>query len=103
MRGCYLFTNIIKIESEVRAFILSNKILDMAIYEGNSDLSSAREFLTCFLQNHTIDLPKSYVIDLGFNKTNGWYIIEFNSSWGAGLNFCDPNKVIAGIREATIN
>ena len=96
-------SNIIKIESEVRAFILNNKILDMAIYEGNSDLESAREFLTDFLQNHPIDLPKSYVIDLGFNQTDGWYVIEFNSSWGAGLNSCNPNKVIAGIREATIN
>jgi hypothetical protein len=96
-------SNIIKIESEVRAFILNNKILDMAIYEGNSDLESGREFLTDFLINHSIDLPESYVIDLGFNQKDGWYIIEFNSSWGAGLNSCNPNKVIEGIREATIN
>ena len=96
-------SNIIKIESEVRAFILNNKILDMAIYEGNSDLESAKEFLTDFLQNHLIHLPKSYVIDLGFNQKDRWFVIEFNSSWGAGLNSCNPNKVIAGIREATIN
>lgn len=96
-------SNIIEIESEVRAFILNNEILDMAIYEGNSDLNSAKEFLTDFLQNCTIDLPKTYVIDLGHNQTNGWFVIEFNSSWGAGLNSCDPNKVIVGIREATIH
>lgn len=96
-------SSIIKIESEVRAFILNNKILDMAIYEGNSNLESAREFLTDFLQNHSINLPESYVIDLGFNETDKWFVIEFNSSWGAGLNSCNPNKVIFGIREATIN
>jgi len=96
-------SNIIKIESEVRAFILNNKILDMGIYEGNSNLESAREFLTDFLQNHSIDLPESYVIDLGFNQTDKWFVIEFNSSWGAGLNSCNPNKVINGIRKATIN
>ncbi|GAA0734254.1 hypothetical protein GCM10009430_49210 [Aquimarina litoralis] len=96
-------SNIIKIESEIRAFILDNKILDMAIYEGNSNLESAREFLTDFLQNHSIDLPESYVIDLGFNRKDKWFVIEFNSSWGAGLNSCDPNKVINGIRAATIN
>ncbi|MHA7060289.1 ATP-grasp domain-containing protein [Aquimarina sp. M1] len=96
-------SNIIDIETEVRAFILKNEILDMAIYEGNSDLNSAKEFLTDFLQNHTIDLPKTYVIDLGHNITNGWFVIEFNSSWGAGLNSCNPNKVINGIREATLN
>ncbi|AUC16539.1 hypothetical protein BTO06_15895 [Tenacibaculum sp. SZ-18] len=96
-------SNIIKIESEVRAFILNNKILDMAIYEGNSNLESARKFLTDFLQNNSIDLPESYVIDLGFNQTDKWFVIEFNSSWGAGLNSCNPNKVINGIRKATIN
>ena len=96
-------SSIIKLESEVRAFILNNKILDMAIYEGNSNLESAREFLTDFLQHHSINLPESYVIDLGFNETDKWFVIEFNSSWGAGLNSCNPNKVIFGIRAATIN
>ena len=96
-------SDIIKIESEVRAFILNNEILDLAIYEGNSDLSFARSFLNEFLNNNLIDLPKTYVIDLGYNKIDDWFIIEFNSSWGAGLNSCNPNKVIKGIREATIN
>ena len=96
-------STIIEIESEVRAFILHNEILDMAIYKGNSDLNAARKFLIDFLQNHTIDLPKTYVIDVGYHQKNGWYVIEFNSSWGAGLNSCDPNKVINGIRLASVN
>ncbi|TPN86842.1 ATP-grasp domain-containing protein [Aquimarina algicola] len=96
-------SNIIEIEGEVRAFILNNEILDLAIYEGNCDLHLAKEFLVDFLQKLTIDLPKTYVIDLGYNQVDGWFVIEFNSSWGAGLNSCNPNKVIAGIREATIN
>ncbi len=96
-----ILSEIISIESEVRAFILDNTILDMAIYEGDSDLDSARIFLKKFLQNNTSNLPKTYVIDLGFNQNDGWFVIEFNSSWGAGLNSCDPNKVLMGIREAT--
>ncbi|NHN24683.1 ATP-grasp domain-containing protein [Flavobacterium jejuense] len=96
-------SSIISIESEVRAFILNEEILDMAIYEGNSDLISARKFLNDFLKIYSIDLPKTYVVDLGYNKVDGWFIIEFNSSWGAGLNLCDPSKIIDAIREATIN
>jgi len=96
-------SSVIEIASEVRAFILNKEILDLAGYEGNSDLNSAKEFLTDFLQNYMIDLPKTYVIDLGHNQTNGWFVIEFNASWGAGLNSCNPDKVIAGIREATMN
>lgn len=96
-------SDIISVDSEVRAFILNQKILDAALYEGTANLDSAYQFLNCFLDECTVNLPKSYVLDLGYNNTDGWFIIEFNSSWGAGLNACNPDKVINGIREATIN
>lgn len=95
-------SNVIQIDAEVRAFVLHNKILDIAIYEGNADLSEAKRFLIDFLNTTTIDLPITYVIDLGFNNTDHWFIIEFNASWGAGLNGCNPHKVIEAIREATV-
>ncbi len=95
-------SDIIEIESEVRAFILKGEILDLAIYEGDADLYLAKEFLLNFLKNHSINLPSTYVIDIGYHKIKGWFIIEFNASWGAGLNSCDPYKVIRGIREATL-
>lgn len=95
-------SSVIAIESEVRAFILNNQILDMAIYEGRSDLGAAKVYLTEFLQNRNLELPSTYVVDLGYNSLNGWFIIEFNSSWGAGLNSCNPTKVMSGIRQATV-
>lgn len=96
-------SEIISIISEARAFILNGKILDLALYEGSADLSSAKGFLSNFLINNDMDLPKTYVVDLGYNDSDKWFIIEFNSCWGAGLNSCKPDKVIYGIREATIN
>ncbi|WP_299765650.1 ATP-grasp domain-containing protein [uncultured Dokdonia sp.] len=96
-------SEILHIDVEVRTFILNNNILDMAIYEGTTNLEDAKTFLKDFLTHHTIDVPNTYVIDLGYNTKDDWFIIEFNSSWGAGLNGCNPDKVIAGIREATIN
>jgi hypothetical protein len=96
-------SEIITIESETRAFILNNEILDIATYEGDADLTEAKVFLNNFLRHHTINLPVTYVIDLGYNKTNGWFLIEFNASWGAGLNGCNPDKIINAIRAATIN
>ncbi len=96
-------SDIIQIDSEIRAFILDNQILDLAIYEGDAHIAFAKAFLEDFLNNHTIDLPKTYVVDIGYNHKDEWFIIEFNSSWGAGLNGCDPNNVISGIREATVN
>ena len=96
-------SDITSVDSEARAFILNDAILDSALYEGLADLNLANQFLKDFLSDCSVDLPKSYVVDLGYNDKNGWFIIEFNSSWGAGLNSCNPDKVLNGIREATIN
>ncbi len=41
--------------------------------------------------------------ELGHKEESGWFVIEFNASWGAGLNFCDAQKVIHSIRAATVN
>ena len=98
-----IHSNIIPINAEARAFILNNQILDIALYEGTAKLTEAKQFLNEFLANSPENLPKSYVVDLGFNKQDNWFLLEFNSSWGAGLNSCNPDKVIKGIREATIN
>jgi len=50
-----------------------------------------------------LDLPTTFVLDLGYNEKLGWFVIEFNSSWGAGLNFCKPEKVVECIRAAAVN
>lgn len=96
-------SDIVSIDSEVRAFVLNGEILDSAVYEGSADLREATEFLNDFLADVPTHLPKSSVVDAGHHHSLGWFIIEFNASWGAGLNSCDPRKVIQGIREATIN
>jgi hypothetical protein len=96
-----LVSEIINVTAEARAFVLDKNLLDVAIYEGEADLKKASEFLIAFLQDSDITLPKTCVIDIGYNSESGWFILEFNSSWGAGLNNCDPRKVIYAIIEAT--
>lgn len=93
----------IQVDKEVRSFILDRKVKDLAFYEGNGDVSEAREFIDDFLTNCKLNLPKTFVLDIGFNEKDKWFVVEFNSSWGAGLNFCKPEKVIDCIREAAIN
>ncbi|WP_394337843.1 hypothetical protein [Chitinophaga silvisoli] len=41
-------------------------------------------------------------MDLGFNEVLGWFVLEFNASWGAGLNGCRAEKVIDCILAATL-
>ncbi len=96
-------SDVIRVEKEVRSFILNRKIQDLAFYEGVGDVNEARTFIEEFLETCDLELPKTFVLDIGFNEDDKWFVIEFNSSWGAGLNFCDPQKVIHCIREAAIN
>lgn len=94
-----MVSEVISIEKEVRAFVLNQKVLDVAFYEGQGDIEEVLGFVKTFLEKAEIPLPKSYVVDMGYHSTKGWYIIEFNAVWGAGLNGCSPNKVWSAIRE----
>lgn len=96
-------SEIVMVEHEVRAFILDREIIELAFYEGIGKIDEAKSFIESFLKSTKLKLPKTFVIDIGYNEINKWFIIEFNSTWGAGLNFCKPSKVIQCIREATIN
>lgn len=95
-------SEIIAIDCEVRVFILHGQICDLAVYEGEADLNEAQLFISDFLSEQP-DLPEAYVLDIGYNSVNGWFIIEFNAAWGAGLNGCRPEKVMDCIKAATIN
>ena len=88
---------------EVRSFILNKKIVDLAYYEGKGLLEEPRKFIENFLEETQIQLPTTFVLDVGYNENDGWFLIEFNSCWGAGLNFCNPTKVIDCLKAATIN
>ena len=98
-----IISEIICIDKEVRAFILNNQVQDLAFYEGEGDIQEPKIFIENFLKESNTKLPLTYVLDLGFNQQSGWFIIEFNASWGAGLNFCNPEKVLDCIFAATIN
>ena len=94
-------SEVIDVKKEVRSFILNKEIKDLAYYEGEDNIEEARNFIEGFLSDTSLDLPVTFVLDIGYNDTDGWFVIEFNSSWGAGLNFCSPEKVIDCIRAAT--
>lgn len=97
-----LVSEIVAIEAEARCFVLQHTLKDIAIYEGTASLETGKEFIQDFLDS-VPDLPETFVIDLGYSSIKGWFILEFNASWGAGLNGCDSEKVIECIIAATIN
>lgn len=91
------------IQAEVRSYVLDGDIKDMAFYEGEADMAGATRFLEAFIQENKQHLPATVVVDLAFNDQCGWFVLEFNACWGAGLNGCDAEKVIDCIIGATSN
>jgi|HubBroStandDraft_1064217.scaffolds.fasta_scaffold248487_1 hypothetical protein len=81
--------------AEARTFVMDGLVLDAAVYEGKSDAVDAGRFVEGL--THSMSLPRTVVVDVGFIDGRGWAVIEFNAAWGAGLNGCDPDKVLAAI------
>ena len=96
-----IVSEIIEVRKEVRAFILNGVIQDFAFYEGTGNLDEPRHFINSFLSEYASKFPPTFVIDIGYNPHDEWFVLEFNASWGAGLNGCQPQKVIESIQKAS--
>jgi hypothetical protein len=90
------------IEAEARSFVLNGIVKDIALYEGFADLRSGKDFVIEFIDNNKEHLPDAVVVDIAYNEQIGWFILEFNACWGAGLNNCGAENVIDCIIGATI-
>jgi hypothetical protein len=89
------------IQAEARSFVLSGNIKDLAFYEGDADLEEGGAFLAAFIKQYKDSLPETVVVDIAYAPSVGWFVLEFNACWGAGLNNCRPEKVIDCIIAAT--
>jgi len=99
-----LISNIIdNIQAEARCYINDGIVMDIAFYEGSADLQDAEKFVTDFIANNKEQLPRVVVVDIACSEQTGWFVLEFNACWGAGLNNCNADKVIDCIVGATMN
>lgn len=97
-----MVSEVVHFSMEARAFVHEATVLDCSIYEGSGDSGEAIKFIQELAQ--LVPLPKTVVVDAGFDEQNGWSVIEFNAAWGAGLNGCRPELVwpcIAAASETT--
>jgi len=95
-----LVSEIVRIRAEARAFALDSVIQTVSVYEGSANHDQAAYFAERVLQ--ALDLPRTCVIDVGLLDDGRWAFIETNSTWGAGLNGCDPIRVAPCIAAATV-
>lgn len=94
-----LVSDAVPIAAEVRSFVLDGRVLDTCAYEGKPVLPEAMAFTLEVVRS--MALPRTVVVDVGLIANRGWAVIEFNASWGAGLNGCDAAKVLPAIVAAS--
>ncbi len=92
-------SELVTLSGEARTFLLGDHVLDASIYEGQANVTGASSFVQALAKE--IALPRSVVVDVGLIENRGWAVIEFNAAWGAGLNGCDPTKVLPAIVAAS--
>jgi len=97
-----LVSSIIDIEAEARCYVINEDVRDIALYEGDADIETSKTFLQNFIKNNAKYLPSTFVVDIAYNSSIGWFVLEFNACWGAGLNNCNAEKVIDCIIGATV-
>lgn len=91
------------IKAEARCFVLNGIVMDIALYEGKISLTDGNYFAQEFVTANRDSLPATFVLDIAYSNTKGWFVMEFNACWAAGLNNCSATKVIGCIFAATIN
>jgi len=91
------------IQAEARCYIKDGTVMDIAFYEGSADLAAGEKFATDFITHNKNKLPNVVVVDIALSEQTGWFVLEFNACWGAGLNNCKAEKVIDCIIGATVN
>jgi len=82
-----LVSDVVEIVAEARFFICDGQIAASGIYEGCCDLEEGAKFICGLLREMT--LPRTVVVDIAFLSDGRWCVVEFNATWGAGLNGCD--------------
>ncbi|NML21798.1 ATP-grasp domain-containing protein [Pseudoflavitalea sp. G-6-1-2] len=96
-------TIIDNIQAEARCYIKDGAVLDIALYEGSADVKTGEAFAADFIAHNGTLLPRVVVVDIAYSEQTGWFVLEFNACWGAGLNNCKAEKVIDCIKGATVS
>jgi hypothetical protein len=91
------------IQAEARCYIKDGVVKDVALYEGSADLGQGEKFVADFVNKNKDQLPDVVVVDIAYSEQTGWFVLEFNACWGAGLNNCNAEKVIDCIIGATVS
>jgi len=96
-------------EKEFRCFIRDRQLMTLSAYSlsGNlnlqatsQELTEAKAFCQTLLDDLSVGIPPSIVIDVGIIKDIGWAVVEANPTFASGIYDCDPVKVLVCLENA---
>ncbi len=100
---------------EYRTIVLNRKVATLSPYirlgrlardadnqwkTTDDELESVHGIVGQLLDNHAIDLPPAFTLDVGLIENRGWAVIEFNPVWCSGFLGCDLTKIIDPLNAA---
>lgn len=86
-------SEIVTFMAEARTFLLDGVVQTCAIYEGSGSVADAAAVATQVAAR--VAFLRAVVVDVGLLANGTWVFVEANAAWGAGLNGCDPQAVLA--------
>ena len=67
-----------------------------------TEVAEAQACADAVLADTDVELPPALVLDVGFIRGRGWAVVEANPAWASGLCGCDPARVLAVLRRASV-
>lgn len=93
LKGEFLVSELIDIESEWRAFVYDRRLVGLQNYAGDftmfPNVDLIKEMIKCYT-----NCPPAYTLDVGLNEKDGTFLIEVHNFFSCGLYGFNDSRIL---------
>lgn len=93
LKGEYLVSEVIDIDSEWRAFVYRSRLVGLQNYSGDFTLFPDVTLINDMIQTYS-QCPPAYTLDVGINKEKGTFLIEVHNFFSCGLYGFHDHRIL---------
>lgn len=93
LKGEFLVSELINIDSEWRAFVYDKKLVGLQNYSGDFTLFPDVDLIKEMIKHYTY-CPPAYTLDVGLNKKEGTFLIEVHNFFSCGLYGFSDSRIL---------
>lgn len=93
LKGEYLVSEVINIDSEWRAFVYRSRLVGLQNYSGDFTLFPDVTLINDMIQTYS-QCPPAYTLDVGINKEKGTFLIEVHNFFSCGLYGFHDHRIL---------